>query len=241
MAVSLNIKDPRVIKVVVGLIIMFVIIAIWYTRSYEPNSIIIEEKRGVLEGLTIKLQKAKLDASKLPQIKKEMEEAFIKYKVLEELLPSDRDVPEFLNKMNVSARENNVSIKNIEVLATELRPYFSVNPYRIEVTANYHDIGSFFEAIANLKFIITEKNLNMKKNPRGKGSVFVTMNFMSYHIPTEDRLQSPEQALKAQEALPSDKQPQTTPGKPVPPATAKPRATTDDAVGAVSGGAGPAP
>jgi type IV pilus assembly protein PilO len=238
MAVSLNIKDQRVIKVAIGIVILFAILAVWYTQSYEPNMKIIEEKRGTLEGLNIKLQKAKLDASKLPQIKIEMEEAFIKYKVLEELLPPDRDVAEFLNKINVSARENNVSIKNIEVQASELRPYFVVNPYRVELAGNYHDLGSFFEALANLKFIITEKNLSLKRNTRGKGSVSALLTVTSYHIPVEERLQSPEQALKAQEAAQQDTS--KAPGGPPPPTT-KPRATTDDAATAISGGVGPAP
>lgn len=237
---NVDIKDPRVQKIFITLAVLLLITVFWYTQSYQPNSKQIRFKKENLESLNLQLSTAKLAAGKLPELKKEMEESFIKYKLLEQLLPTDRDVPDFITRINVAARENNISIKNIELQPSETRPYFIANPHRIEVTANYHDLASFIEALANMPFIATEKNFHIRRNTRGKGSISAIFNVISYHIPSKDRIEKPDQLAGTQAGASSGAQ-QTEAPLPGQPPEGVPRATRDDAVTGLSGGVGPPP
>jgi len=225
MAMSdISIKDPKIQKLIGGVVLLIIIIAVWYTQFYGPNKAIIEEKRDVYEQASLKLSKVKLSASKLPEIRKEMEKAFLRYKILEELLPVERDVPNYLNRLNMAARENNINVKRIDVDATEPMGFYSADPYRIELTCNYHDFGGFLEHLANMPFIVTCKNVGIDENTSGRGSVSITLTIISYHLPNKDRLQNPLDVASTPTATGTEGE-----GN-------KPRATESDAATALSGG-----
>ncbi|RKZ29795.1 hypothetical protein DRQ36_07565 [bacterium] len=223
---DINIKDPRVQKVIGGVVILFIMVGIWHMQIYGPNKEAISKKRESIEQLNLKLQTAKMNAGKLAEIQKEMEEAFVKYKLLEKLMPAERDVPDFLNKLNIASRENNVKVINIDLEPSEVREFYIADPYRIEFKGNYHDLGAFLEDIANLPFIATAKNVNLKKTDKATGTISASLTIISYHMPMKDRLMAPTQLASARGGTHE---------------ATKPRATEDDAVGAISGGLSPAP
>ena len=206
---------------------MIIIVGVWYGQIYSPNIKAIKEKRDRLETLNIKLNKSKLTAGQLAAIQREVEDAFIKYKLLEKLVPLERDVPDFLNKINMAARENNVKISKIDLEASELHNFYTADPYRVEVMGNYHDIGGFLEGIANLPFIATIKNVQVKSSANKKMSVISSMTVTSYHMGANERLQAPTQLAGGSRSQGGGK----------PEGGGKPRATEDDAVTGLSGGA----
>ncbi len=226
---SFDIRNHKVQKIGGGLLIFLIIGVLWFTQVYSPNKEIIDEKRQALEQLNLKLSNIKLSAAKLPQLKKEVEKLFIRYKLLEELMPSDRNVADFVNKLNISARENNVKVKKIDVNPSEMSNYFYTNPYKVQLVGKYHELGSILEAIANLKFIATAKNVSLKKSSSGRATVIADFTISSYHIPTTERLEPP--------TIITDNL-GTSGGKGIskPSSKPRPRATESDALSGVSGG-----
>jgi len=226
--VSISFRDHKVQKIAGGILIFAIIGVLWFTQIYTPNKLIIKEKRETLEQLNLKLSNIKLSAAKLPQLRKEVERLFIRYKLLEELMPTSRDVPDFVNKLNISARENNMKIRRVDVIPTEQSEYFHTNPYKVMVTGNYHELGAFLEAIANLKFVATVKNFMIKKNTNPSESISAEFVITTYHIPSTERLQPPT-LLEGQD------QSAQSGGITKPTDTAKPRATENEAIKALSG------
>jgi len=224
---NFSFRDHRVQKIGGGILLFVVIFIFWFTQVYSPNKKIISEKRKTLEELNLKLSNIKLSAVKLPQLQKEVEKLFIQYKLLEELMPPERDVAEFINKLNISARENNVQVRQIDVHPSEPSEYYHTDPYKVRITGRYHEIGSFLSAIANLKFIATAKNFLLKRTTSGK-EVSAEFIIDSYHIPSSERLKSPSMIGASQPTTGGISKPSTE--------SRSPRATEGDALGAVSGG-----
>ncbi len=202
---DISIKDPRVQKVIGGVILLVIIIAVWFTQIFSPNKEAIDGKRQKLEQLNLTLQSAKLQAGKLAEIEAELDEAFVKYKLLEELLPVDRNVPDFLNKLNFSAREKNVKILRVDLDPSEVREFFTADPYRLELLGNYHDMGAFLCDVANLPFIATAKNIQMKKSKVTDVSTMLTIT--SYHLAVSERLERPTEALGDADIVPEESKP----------------------------------
>ncbi|MCK5832849.1 type 4a pilus biogenesis protein PilO [bacterium] len=225
---NISFKDHKVQKIAAGILIFGVIFALWLTQIYTPNKEIIQEKRETLEQLNLKLSNIKLSAAKLPQLKKEVERLFIRYKLLEELMPTERDVADFVTKFNISARENNMMVRQLDVIPSEASEYYHTNPYRIVISGKYHELGSFLESIANLKFVATTKNFLVKNSSKGSETVNSEFVINAYHIKTEERLQPPSMLTEVNQSS------QGAISKPTP--GTKPRATEDDALSGVSGG-----
>lgn len=189
---DISFKDPLVQKIIGGLVILILMVAGWYTQLYGPNKELIEEKSKNLEQLNLKLQSARLQAGKLEEIEAELEEAFVKYKLLEKLLPTERDVPDFINKLNMAARQNNVDVNRIELDPSEIMQFYTADPYRIELSGAYHDIGKFLMDVANLPFIATARNIQLEKDSGSK--IKANLIITSYHLPSTERLESPTEA-----------------------------------------------
>ncbi|HHS51045.1 MAG TPA: hypothetical protein ENN07_08020 [candidate division Zixibacteria bacterium] len=229
---SLDFRNHKVQKIAGGILILAIVGVLWFTQVYSPNQEIIMEKRKELESLNNNLAKAKRDAAKLPLLRKEVERLFIRYKLLEELMPTTRDVADFVDKLNIAARENNMRVRRLDVLPSEPTEYYHTNPYRVSLTGNYHELGAFLESIANLKFVATTKNFMVKKGSGALETISAEFIINAYHIPSEERLQPPSIIGSS-----SPEEQEGAISKPT--AEARPRATEGDAVTALSGGMAP--
>jgi len=198
MALSdISFKDSKVQKIAGGLVILIIMAAGWFTQLYSPNQSLINEKREKLEQLNLKLQSARLQAGKLAEIEEELEEAFMKYKLLEKLLPTERNVPDFINKINVAARQNNIKVSRMDLDPSEIQEFFTADPYRMDISGSYHDFGSFLSDVANLSFIATSKNIQLTKS--GPGNIKASITIISYHLSEGERLEGPTAAMQDRE------------------------------------------
>lgn len=199
---DISFKDPLIQKIAGGVVILLLMVSGWYTQLYSPNKELINDKSEKLEQLNLKLQSARLQAGKLAEIEAELEEAFIKYKLLEKLLPTERDVPDFINKLNVVARQNNIKVSRIDLDPSEIMQYYTADPYRIEISGAYHNLGMFLRDVANLPFIATTKNVQLTRSSQGdvKASLIIT----SYHLPSTERLEAPTEAKSDTVTAPED-------------------------------------
>lgn len=200
---NISIKDPFVQKIIGGVVILIIMVASWFTQLYSPNKELIQEKRKTLEEFNLKLQSVRLQAGRLEEIEAELEVAFIKYKLLEKLLPTERNVPDFINKINMAARQNNVKISRMDLDPSEIMEFCVADPYRMEVVALYHDFGTFLQDVANLPFIATTRNIQLDRAANGQVKALFVIT--SYHLPQAERLEAATGA--ARDAAPQEQAP----------------------------------
>ncbi len=199
---DISFKDPLIQKMAGGVVILLLMVAGWYTQLYSPNKELVNDKSEKLEQLNLKLQSARLQAGKLAEIEAELEEAFVKYKLLEKLLPTERDVPDFIKKINVAARQNNIKISRMDLDPSEIMQYYTADPYRIEISGTYHNLGLFLRDVANLPFIATTKNVQLTRS--SQGDVNASLIITSFHLPSTERLEAPTEAESDTVTAPAD-------------------------------------
>ncbi len=95
-------------------------------------------------------QAANLDAYR--QQKDEMEATF---GALLRQLPSDTEVPGLLEDITRAALDNELTIESIDLEPEKRTEFYVELPIDIVVEGNYHKIGAFVSAVANLSRIVT--------------------------------------------------------------------------------------
>jgi Tfp pilus assembly protein PilO len=190
-----NFKDPKVIKITVGLIVMLIITISWYTTSFKKNAAEIKAKSDDLERLRVELVEAKRNAAQFSTIKAECQRIFEQYKALESLMPPQRDDPEFLNKIYSSAKNTGVFIRSINLLASTKTDFYISNPYEVQLSGTFSSLGSFLADMVNYSVLTTFSNLQVAAKREGVFSLNSSMTITTYSIPQEEILQPPE-ALK---------------------------------------------
>jgi type IV pilus assembly protein PilO len=146
---------PVALKVIIMIFLLLLILGAGYMLS-------IKDKRAALgvaaqEELELRVQyedkaaqSANLDAY-LKQ-KEEMKETF---GALLRQLPSDTEVPGLVEDITRTAIDSELKIESIELQPEQKTEFYVELPINIVVEGDYHKIGTFVSAIANLPRIVT--------------------------------------------------------------------------------------
>ena len=93
---------------------------------------------------------------------------------MEKQLPSSAEYASLLDDINSAANGRGLSMDNFEPGAVVVKDYYAELPIKIQMVANYHDMGQFIGDIAKLPRIITLNNLvfTASKDPKKPGIIF---------------------------------------------------------------------
>ncbi|TXI93608.1 MAG: pilus assembly protein PilO [Burkholderiaceae bacterium] len=92
---------------------------------------------------------------------------------MEKQLPSSAEYASLLDDINSAANGRGLSMDNFEPGAVVVKDYYAELPIKIQMVANYHDMGQFIGDIAKLPRIITLNNLvfTASKDPKKPGII----------------------------------------------------------------------
>lgn len=199
----LNYKNPFVQKIAGGLVLSVLILVIWYMGYYSENSKVISDKRSEYEKLQKELSNLKEKAMNLEELREEAASIYLRYKLLEGLLPPERNVPAFIDKVYSAAQEYDLVIKNIRPEKSQKASFYYEDPYTFSIQGTYHDFGQFLSRILNLPIIIIPTNIQYESASAGKVNIDLTLT--SYHIDKQKRLEVPEELSQLVENKKQDK------------------------------------
>ncbi|MBN2543537.1 type 4a pilus biogenesis protein PilO [bacterium] len=190
-----DIKNPKTQKILVGLVIFIVILLFWYFTSYTKKKEIVQQNETEIEQLTLELKKISLKAKSLPTLKSEGREIYIRYKLLENLLPSERNVPDFLDKVYSAAKECGVLLKEITPDPSQQIDFYFSDPYKLEFSTSYNQLGVFLSKVLNFPLIIIPSNLKLytSSGSSDKQTLEVSADLTTYHIGAGQELKPPDE------------------------------------------------
>ncbi|MBN1756387.1 type 4a pilus biogenesis protein PilO [bacterium] len=192
----MDLKNPTTQKILGGLIIFLIILVTWYLTSYSKKAEEIRNLESQNEELALELEKIKLKAKSLDQLKEEAKEIYIKYKLLENLMPPQRNVPDFLDKLYSAAKECGVLINEITPEPSSPIDFYFSDPYTIQFITSYNQLGQFFSKVVNFPVVILPSNLRLEQNPVqgvGNQTVNVSAILTTYHITESNKLKPPKE------------------------------------------------
>jgi type IV pilus assembly protein PilO len=153
-------------------IIVLVILAVlaggylWYDFLYKPLLVQIAEKSNEHSQLLITLETAKRQAARRASLQQEYEELQEQWKVVETLLPKDRNMSDFIQQLHRIKGRVDVTVERVSPLPSEGVDFYQENPYEVEMFSTYHGLGNFLSQVANLPLIVDVTSLDLTGVPR---------------------------------------------------------------------------
>ncbi|MNI34158.1 Pilus assembly protein, PilO [compost metagenome] len=159
---------PAAIKVVVGILLALLVLALGYNFSVSDLENQLQLKRQ--EESTLREQfanKVHMSANLELYIQqmKEMENSF---GVLLRQLPSDTEVPGLLEDITRTGLGSGLEFEEIKLLPEVTQQFYIELPIQITVTGAYHDLATFVSGVAGLPRIVTLHDFDIAPvNPEG--------------------------------------------------------------------------
>jgi len=98
----------------------------------------------------------------LDAYRKQKEEMTATFGALLRQLPSDTEVPGLLEDITRAALDNELIIESIQLEPERATEFYRELPIKIAVEGDYHKLGSFVSAVANLSRIVTLHDFKIK-------------------------------------------------------------------------------
>ncbi|RKZ34397.1 hypothetical protein DRQ33_02235 [bacterium] len=201
---KIDYKSPTFLKIVGTVVLFLLVLYLWNSMSYSANKKIIDEKQSELEKLKRELISAKGSAVKIEQIWAELNRLFTQYKLVEELLPRERDLTDFLKKIDLAVKQADAKLLKIEQKPSQNAGYYFQDPYEIRINTTFHGLGKFLSLVANLPFTALVKDVKIGKTGGEKFSITTSMTILAHHMETEQRITKIEE-LKVKRKTTKDK------------------------------------
>ena len=201
---QLNYKSPTLQKIAGTTVLFIVIIFLWYSQSYKVNKQKIRQKSEELESIRSRIQNAKMSAARVEEIYAELNRLFAQYKLIEELLPATRDVPDFIRKIYLAAKQADSPVVKLEQKSTEPKGYYNSDPYSIKIQSTYHGFGKFLSLVANLPFTALVKGVKMSASGSKKYSINVEFTIIAHHMGSALRIDTLEELRKKRAVKPGE-------------------------------------
>jgi len=115
------------------------------------------------------LARASATALRLPALKKDIASLEHQLVASTAILPDEKDAQDVLRQLHDLASDSSMTIASFTPKSVTDKPQYSEWPIAVGLNGGYHDLGRFFERVANLPLLISVSDLHLKaKEGTGK-------------------------------------------------------------------------
>ena len=173
----MNLKDPKVQKIMLGIMSVVILSYVYFGTNFIPyNYPVRQTKIEALEKeyakLNTELEKARKMVGNLARLEAEYERLHDQWLSAQALLPEAKEMPELLRQVTTAGNKAGVQFKFFEPQPPAPQEFFAEHPVKIRVRGNYHQVGIFLSRLANLQRIVNVSRLELiaPTAMKGKGS-----------------------------------------------------------------------
>jgi Tfp pilus assembly protein PilO len=118
--------------------------------------------------------RASATALRLPALRKDIADLEHQLVASTAVLPDEKDAQDVLRQLHELASDSSLSIASFTPKPVTDKPQYSEWPIELGLNGGYHDLGRFFDRIANLPLLISVSDLHLKAkdgNSKDPGSL----------------------------------------------------------------------
>ncbi|WP_342291518.1 type 4a pilus biogenesis protein PilO [Vibrio diazotrophicus] len=171
---------PRLPQLVVLLLVVVLIQGAGYWFYLLPKqehlSALIEEEQTLKSTIRIKAHKA----ATLPQLKAQLDELSERYDYLLQQLPEQKELASMLAAVNELGIKHQLSFNRMDWGEKEQQAFLYRLPLNLELTGEYHHIGQFSQAIAQLPRIIYFEHVDFQRASQDSQKLSVNVRAFTY-------------------------------------------------------------
>ena len=151
-----------------GVLLPVAVLAAFRLLFVEPQTDLLAMRRVELEQRRGEVARARLAASRLPQLEAEVARLRRRLAILRRGLPEAQDASAVLRSLQEVAVRSQLTMQSFALEETRVREGYEEWPVRLEVTGGFHELASFLDAVSGLPRIVTIDHLWIRALPSGK-------------------------------------------------------------------------
>lgn len=164
-------KLPKVQRLVICFGTIAVILGLFIYLSAWPKYDKINKLSTEIEKLDKQLASMKIEAAKLPQYRKKLEDSKAEFALVKKKLPEEKDIPDLLNSISSSGKEAGLELLLFQLEKEVQKDFYAEIPVSIKIHGGYHNLGQFLSKVASLSRVVNIRNLVLRPD---KGSSILT-------------------------------------------------------------------
>lgn len=122
----------------------------WWSPATEEQG----RKEQQLATLQQEIRKLEAAAAKLDQFKNEVALLEARLERLKQVLPSEKQTPDLMRKVQSMASESSLSVRAFNPGATRSQEFYEEWPINVVVNGTYHNLGMFFDRVSRLSRLV---------------------------------------------------------------------------------------
>ena len=190
----MNIKDSKVQKGIVGIIVVIALVWLIFFTNYLPfssqrTSQQVTDLREELQVVAGELQRLESAVKSLPQIEQELSMLVKKWDALRGLLPRESEISTLLTNVTTAGMKSGIQFTLFEPGLPEPYDLYTKYPVRISVTGGYHQVGRFFDNMCNMERLVGLSDVGLRqltdKEASGTVEASATISAFAYRDPPD--------------------------------------------------------
>lgn len=118
-----------------------------------------------------KLKQVKATADTLPAYEKQIAEKQAEFNIVSRKLPETSEVPRLLSSVSEAGKDAGLTFLLFQPQKEVQKNFYAEIPVTMQLSGTYHDLGDFFDRLAQMPRIVNIKNFEatMGRGARGRG------------------------------------------------------------------------
>ncbi len=179
---------PSPLKAIILVLLIIVVVGAGYFFLLTEKRTALEAARKQESTLKSEYEAKAFQAANLPQYRQQKEEMEVSFGTMLRQLPSDTEVPGLIEDITLAALDHGLQIESIDLQPEHKAEFYVELPMTIGVSGEYHDVGSFVSAVANLSRIVTLHDFTIKPSSGGNQNLKMSIVAKTYrYLGQEDK------------------------------------------------------
>ncbi len=149
---------PRIQRILICVVAVLLLIGGFGFFSYMPKFDEMSKLRTEIKTVQEKLNQTKRSASEYAKYKEKFEDAKAQFAVISRALPNTEEIPSLLTSISQAGKTSGLTFVLFQPLSENKKDFYSEIPIKMELTGTYHELGVFFDKLAQLSRIVNIDN-----------------------------------------------------------------------------------
>lgn len=161
----MDIRDPKTQRLLLVALGFIMVVYFWNSKIYSPRSQRLNSQRASYETIMTNLKTIELKAKSLAGLRQEYEKLLDRYQSIEQLLPEEEQVPDFLLQLHSASMLSQAQVTEVTPMVAGGEAFYNTSEYNVRFVGTYHELGRFLAAVANFPFITNVSRIQLKGLP----------------------------------------------------------------------------
>ena len=174
------INAPRWQKLALGGFGLLILGAGSYFLVLSPLEIRVNGLRAQRATVQRELTEARAAAADLARTRREIAELQTRLDTMKERLPGDKDIPPLFRTLTDAAYQSGLQVSLFQPKEGRIHDYYVEIPITLAAEGGYHQLGEFFERVANIPRVVTVQEMKMAGLPKSRNPLRADLVLATY-------------------------------------------------------------